>query len=99
MLSRVDFPAPDGPMMVTNSPSRIVEVDPAEDVAPRGARLIRSLDVAQLDHGRSSYSARSAVMGSTRVARRAGRYEATRAVSASSAAIPTKVSGSVGLTR
>jgi len=44
----------------------------------------------------SLHSARSATIGSTRVARRAGSRQATAATTASSAAIATKTSGSRG---
>src|SRR5688572_11483418 len=44
------------------------------------------------------HSWRRAVIGSTRVARRAGRYEATRATAVATAATAAKVSGSLVLT-
>jgi hypothetical protein len=40
MRSSVDFPAPEGPMMVTNSPSFDFQVDAAQHVAPAEAALI-----------------------------------------------------------
>src|SRR5439155_896051 len=40
------------------------EVDPAEHVAPRGAGLVRALDVAQLDHAWLQVSRRRVTYGS-----------------------------------
>ena len=74
MLSSVDLPAPEGPMMVTNSPSLISSVDAAQDVGAAVAAFVKLLDVAKSNHDLSIlYSCRSAMSGSSAMARRAGR--------------------------
>ena len=49
MCSSVDLPAPDGPMIETNSPSLMSHVDAAQHVGPSDAVGIGLLDVAQRD--------------------------------------------------
>ena len=49
MFIAVDLPEPDGPMMATNSPSSIVEIDAGERMHGRRAGAVDLGDAAELD--------------------------------------------------
>ena len=94
--SNVDFPAPDGPMIETNSPGPMSSATwrrmwsrplPCETDLSRLRRWIMS-----------PYSYRSATIGSTLVALLAGTKQAASATSRSSAVTAANVSTSVGFT-
>ena len=68
MCSSVDLPAPDGPMIDTNSPSLEVERDAAQHPRPARAVRVGLFDVAQRDqrfNGRSLFG-RGAAAGALR---------------------------------
>ena len=62
MLSSVDLPEPDAPMIATSSPSRDGERDAAQglDGALRAVEVVALADVAQLDHRTAPACPRSA---------------------------------------
>src|SRR5690349_16655652 len=96
MWSSVDLPAPDGPMIDTNSPERMSR-SMARTIhvvaAPFATDFSMRLVVINESVKRHSY--RNAVSGATRIARRAGTYDASRATAVSTAATETNVHGSV----
>ena len=82
MASRVDLPAPEGPMTVTKSPRSMVR---SMRRSRKSCPLPCLTAFSRLRNRIMIHSVRNATTGSTRVARRAGSQLATRATAASSA--------------
>src|SRR5579859_7417435 len=99
MWRSVDLPAPDGPMIDTNSPERIARsIARRIQVVVAPLATVFSMPFVVISESAKRHSYRNATSGATRIARRAGTYDAMSATAVSTAATATNVHGSVART-